>query len=143
MTAAPDIERELWHKFLWITTFAGMTALCRSPIGPIVNDDGAFALYLRCLDEGIAVARKAGVAVSDAERAALIEKSEHYRHTGTHAKSSLLVDIEHKRRTEIEALSGALVRLAKALGIAVPDARGDLLRREAREHPLPGSSSHR
>lgn len=119
-TASPDIERELWSKFLWITTFAGMTALCRCEIGAIVNDQRAFDLYIRCLDEGIAVARAAGVVFDEEARSKVIEKSEHYRHTGSHAKSSLLIDIENRRRTEIESLNGAIVRLAQENGIQVP-----------------------
>ncbi len=119
-TVSEDIELEIWKKFLWIVTFAGMTALCRSPIGNIVNDKEAFEMYVRCLDEGITVARAVGVQISDALREDIIEKSGHYRTTGSSAKSSLLVDIENERRTEIESLNGSLVRLAKEHGIPVP-----------------------
>ena len=119
-TCSPDIELELWTKFLWITTFGGTTAVCRSAIGPIVNDPEAFEWYVRCLDEGIAVAQAHGVPIDDEARAKIIEKSEHYRHTGTHAKSSLLVDLEHKRPTEIESLNGALRRLARKVNVPTP-----------------------
>ncbi|MCB0323045.1 MAG: 2-dehydropantoate 2-reductase [Bdellovibrionales bacterium] len=119
-TASSDIELELWTKFLWITTFAGMTALCRCPIGVIVNDEEAFAWYVRCLDEGISVAEASGISLGDEPRAKIIEKSEHYKHTGSHAKSSMLVDLENGRRTEIEALNGTIVRLAEEHGLSVP-----------------------
>ena len=36
------------------------------------------------------------------------------------SKSSLLVDIENNRRTEIESLNGTLVRIAKKVGVDVP-----------------------
>ena len=39
-TNSDSIEKELWKKFLLIIAFAGMTALCRSTIGPIVTDPG-------------------------------------------------------------------------------------------------------
>lgn len=119
-TASTDIERELWTKFLWIVTFAGMTSLCRCEIGLIVNNPQAFELYVRCLDEAIAVARRLGVDVGDHDRHKIIEKSEHYRHTGSHAKSSMLIDLEHRRRTEIDALNGTLVQLAASAGVKTP-----------------------
>ncbi len=35
---SPDIGRELWQKFIYLTALAGATAGLRSPIGPIVAD---------------------------------------------------------------------------------------------------------
>ena len=119
-TASGDIEMELWTKFLWITTFAGMTAVCRSPIGDIVNDPDLYKHYIRCLDEAIAVAHSVPVKLKEGIRQTIIEKSDQYKHTGTDSKSSLLVDLENGRRTEIEDLNGALVRLARDKGVDVP-----------------------
>ena len=119
-SACADIDRELWTKFLWITTFAGMTALCRSSIGLIVKDEAAFALYIKCLDEGISVARAEGFIFSAEDRQKIIDKSEQYKNVGSDSKSSLLIDMENKRSTEIEALNGAIVRLAIKHGLQVP-----------------------
>ncbi len=119
-TCSPSIERELWSKFLWIVTFAGMTSLCRAPIGAIVNDERAHALLLRCFDEAVAVAEASGVSVGPNPRAETIKKMENYRTTGSHAKASMLVDIEHGRPTEIEALNGKIVQLAEEFRIQVP-----------------------
>lgn len=119
-TASSEIQEELWRKFLWITAFAGMTSLCRSSIGTIVNDRRGFQLLTQCLDEGIAVALACGVAIDQGERAAILQKAEAYRQTGSHAKSSMLVDLEHLRPTEIEALNGTLVRLAREHGLTAP-----------------------
>lgn len=119
-TASSEIEMELWTKFLWITTFAGMTALCRSPIGEIVNDPDLYKHYIRCLDEAIAVARAIPVKLKEGIRKTIIEKSEQYKHTGSDSKSSLLVDLENGRRTEIEDLNGTIVKLARLHGVEVP-----------------------
>lgn len=119
-TYSPDIEQELWAKFLWVTTFAGVTSLCRCAIGKIVQDPAAFEFYIGCLDEALAVARAHKISLRPNIREEIISKSEQYRHTGSESKASMLVDIENGRPTEIEALNGTIVRLARAAEIAVP-----------------------
>ncbi|MFN8390551.1 MAG: 2-dehydropantoate 2-reductase [Bdellovibrionota bacterium] len=119
-TAAADIEEQLWIKFLWIVTFAGMTSVCRSSIGAIVNDPESYALLVRCCDEAIAVGRAEGVSIGDVARAQILDKAEKYRTVGSDAKASMLVDIEHGRQTEIDSLNGAIVRLARSHGLSVP-----------------------
>jgi len=49
-----------------------------------------------------------------------MQKSEAYRQKGSVSKSSLLVDLENGRPTEIESLNGKLVRLARKHGLPVP-----------------------
>ena len=119
-TASGDIERELWRKFAWLTTFAGMTSLCRCPIGPIVNDERALALLIKCLDEALAVAAAEGSAFSEEERNEMVSKTAAYRTANGESKSSMLVDLENRRRTEIESLNGTIVKIAKRHGIKVP-----------------------
>lgn len=118
--ASEEIEKALWTKFLFIITWGGMVALCRCPVGDIVSDERALDLYARCLDEGFAVARNQGVDLGRDVRDKILEKSKDYIHSGYNSKSSMLVDIEHHRRTEIEALHGTVVRLAHEGGIPVP-----------------------
>lgn len=119
-TNSEAIERELWIKFLWIVAFAGMTSLCRSAIGPIVTDPGTWSLYKRCLNEAFLVAKKLGIDVGNEEYESIIQKVEKYKHSGSDSKSSMLVDIENHRHTEIESIHGKLCQLAKEAGIDVP-----------------------
>lgn len=118
--ASTEIEKALWTKFLFIITFGGMVALCRCPIGAIVADDAAFALYTRVLDEGFAVSNAEGIGLEKAVRDSILQKSLEYLHTGYSSKASMLVDVENQRRTEIDALNGTIVSLAARHGIDVP-----------------------
>ena len=45
-TYSSNIEFALWKKFIWLNAFAGMTALCKSSIGPIVNSEIGFELLV-------------------------------------------------------------------------------------------------
>jgi 2-dehydropantoate 2-reductase len=116
----PTIEKELWTKFIWILAFAGVTGACRTSIGQVVNDPNGYRMFTRCVDEAIAVARAMNVSIGDAERTMVLAKAEGYKTKGTGAKSSLAVDLENGRRTEVEAIHGALVRMATHIGMEVP-----------------------
>ncbi len=115
--ASTDITADLWKKYLFILTFSGMTAVCRSPIGRVLGDPVRQGLYERCLKETIDVAKAMGISMEEQIFENMMTIS---RNFPSDSKSSLLVDIENRRQTEIETLTGNLVRLAKKMGIDVP-----------------------
>ena len=64
---SPDIQRELWQKFIFLTAMAGSTATLRSSIGPIVADTGlAWILSRTDEKEAFAVGKAKGVALDPA-----------------------------------------------------------------------------
>ncbi|MFW6695316.1 ketopantoate reductase family protein [Streptomyces sp. MAR4 CNX-425] len=116
-TASTDILRDQWSKFAFIVAFSGMTALCRTPIGPILRDEAAMLLYRRCVAEAVAVARAIGVAATEE---AVLTRTEAYRGAQEGATSSMLRDLLAGRATEVASLNGAIVELAAAHGIDAP-----------------------
>ena len=116
-TLSNTIERDMWEKLIWISTFAGMTVLFRSPAGWILNNKSGEQLFRSCFDEVFAVAAAQGVTFSEVERGRIVGKIDYYKTEGKDAKTSLLLDIENLRRTEIETLHGALVRYARKSGV--------------------------
>jgi 2-dehydropantoate 2-reductase len=120
IAASPNIEKELWTKYIWILAFAGVTAVCRCPIGRIVNDANGYRLFSRCVDEAITVARALNVNIGEPEKSMVLGKADGYKTKGTGAKASLAIDLENGRRTEVEAIHGAIVRIAAAIKIEVP-----------------------
>jgi len=119
-TYAKDIDKGLWTKFLFIIPFAGTTSICRSSIGPIVNDPGTYSLFKRCLSEVLQLAQGLSIDVGEKEYNKIIERYDEYKYKDTGAKSSMLVDIENGRRTEIESLHGKVCQLAAQVGMDVP-----------------------
>lgn len=112
-----DIEADVWKKYIFINAFAGMTALLSSPIGRILENADYTQMYEDCIRENIAVAKKMNVHLPETIFEDTMKLS---RNTNPAAKSSLLIDIENNRRTEIESLNGMIVRLAAECAVDVP-----------------------
>lgn len=119
-TASQHIERDQWDKFMFVVAFGGMTALCRSPIGHILNDARALDLYRRCVQETVSVAKADGVDIDPRAYETTMERTEAFRGAQEQAMSSLLRDMLAGRPTEIETLNGAVVRRAERHGTDVP-----------------------
>ncbi len=118
--SSQHIERDQWDKFLFVVAFSGMTALCRSPIGSILNDSRTLNLYRRCIEEAVLVAQADGVDVDPKAYETTMSRTEAFRSGQENATSSLLRDVSAGHRTEIESLNGAIVRRAERHGIDVP-----------------------
>lgn len=114
---SPDIERDIWRKMIFLSSFSGVTALMRLPIGPIRADPETRALLEACLAEAIAVGRARGVELDEdalgSARAFLGTLPDGMR-------SSMLEDLERGRRLELPWLSGAIVRMGRELGVPTP-----------------------
>lgn len=123
--AASDIQAEavddarvpIWEKFIMLVSMAGFTGAARQPIGPLWADRHIRAQFLEGCREIERVARAEGVAVAPD----IIDRIEHYV-PGIPAsmRSSLLIDLSQRKRIEVEALHGAVVRRASRAGVPVP-----------------------
>ncbi len=116
-TVSDDITRDLWKKFIFIVAFSGMTAICRSPIGKVLSHPITGPLYETCVKEAIRVAESMNIHLENNAFENVMTTSGNFP---PDSKSSLLVDIENQRRTEIETLNGTLVGFAKQKKIDVP-----------------------
>lgn len=112
-----DIVRDMWKKYIFVSAFAGFTAMCRSEIGAICADKVVFEGYKECVRECTKVAQKLKVNLPETIFDDVIEITQK---TVPSSKSSLLVDIENNRKNEIETLNGTLVRLAQENDVSVP-----------------------
>lgn len=112
---SPDIEQEIWRKFVFLAPFAAATCLARAPIGAVRDDPAAWARFVAMVEEAIAVARARGVALPEGEAGARLRLA---RELPGEMKSSMLQDLEAGRRLELDWLTGAVVRLGEAAGVA-------------------------
>ncbi|MBV0933089.1 ketopantoate reductase family protein [Marinobacterium weihaiense] len=112
-----DIQPHLWRKLAINCAINPLTALFDCPNGDLLADTARLELMQRTCREVEQVATAAGIRLFDAplaERAAAVASA-----TGKNL-SSMLQDIRHGRRSEIEQITGFLCRQAQLQGIDVP-----------------------
>jgi 2-dehydropantoate 2-reductase len=115
----PDGRQALWDKACLLIPIATMTSVCRATVGMIREVPETLALADTIIDEVVAVARATGYDLSAArERARTMIRS-----VPAGWKASMARDFERGGRTELEAITGALVRIAQQYGVEVPASR--------------------
>jgi 2-dehydropantoate 2-reductase len=115
--ASDNIQVDLWTKFVFIVGLSGATALLRSPVGPIREDDETKSFLLRLFEETTAVGRAEGVDLpADQGERALSFAAD----LPANMRASMLDDLERGGRIEMPWLSGHVVALGERHGIDTP-----------------------
>ncbi|HHO76525.1 MAG TPA: ketopantoate reductase family protein [Deltaproteobacteria bacterium] len=115
------IEGSLWGKVLYNCSLNPLGAILNVPYGSLQDVPDVLDVMRRIIEEIFAVAKKKGIALRYGS------PDEYYRFlvgtqlppTSTH-RSSMLQDMELGRRTEIDALNGAISRYGKELAVPTP-----------------------
>jgi 2-dehydropantoate 2-reductase len=113
----PNVMGLIWQKFVVNCAVNAIAATTGLRGGEIVRLPELDAFQDRVLEEVMAVTRAKQIRLPNPEIAAKIKAQCHKKFN----KPSMLQHVEAGRRTEIEALNGALIREAKALGIPTPN----------------------
>jgi 2-dehydropantoate 2-reductase len=111
------IEQEMWEKFAFLATYAGMTTLLRASVGAIVQADEGEALMIVMLDECIAAATAAGYPPRPASVADMRATLTNRESSGT---ASMFRDMAANRRTEHDHILGDMLMRARSAGHAAP-----------------------
>ena len=112
-----DMRVDLWSKYLQIVSFAGLSTLARATLGEILASPELTETYVAMMHEVAAVAQAEGVDLGDdaAEKQITAARGMH-----PSFKSSMQRDLERGRRLEVDAITGALVRLGAKHGVPTP-----------------------
>ena len=112
-----EIDVAIWEKFLQLSALSATTTLTRLPIGALRADPETFELYERAVAETHAVGRILCPDLSGDSVARTIEMARALPDT---MRASMLGDLEHGKRLELDYLSGTIARLGAELGVPVP-----------------------
>jgi 2-dehydropantoate 2-reductase len=111
-----NIYDQVWEKLLANVGINALTALTGFKNGQLLDYLETTRLMEKLVSEAAEVARRKGVHIEGNP----IEKVRKVVEVTRENRSSMGQDFDHKRKTEIDTINGAVVREAEKLGISVP-----------------------
>lgn len=112
-----DIIRDMWSKWVQLSSMAGLTCLMRATVGEANQAAEGGAIALELLGECRAVAASHDAAPSEK---ALAMMSERLTDKSSTLSASMLRDIERGGPIEAEHVIGDLIRRGREKGVAMP-----------------------
>jgi len=114
ITSAP--LKHVWAKLFVNVGINGLTALLRCPNGQLLDSAETRERMTLAVREAEAVARASGISIDEDPLVATFRVCKATRNN----ISSMHQDIRNRRRTEIDAINGAVVAAGRKLGIPTP-----------------------
>lgn len=112
-----DIQRIIWSKLFVNLSINTFTAITRSPIGSMIDNKYAWDFAEKMICEAVDVAEADGTHFSYME---VLNMVHHVCEDAGKGYSSMSQDVMNCRRTEIDAINGAIVQQAKLYNVPVP-----------------------
>jgi 2-dehydropantoate 2-reductase len=117
-TLSDDIQRDRWHKFIFLSATSGATAVTRTTMGPIMADPDTRRMFQAIMRETLKVGQAKGVKIGDEyldQRMEFADKSVPHN-----MKASMANDLDRGNRLELDWLAGTVSRLGKELNVPTP-----------------------
>lgn len=111
---SPDIQKALWEKFMLAASLGTVALALKVPAGQVCAQPAGQHLLRSAMNEIKEIAGKAGVQLSDADADRTLAFIQSFPPDAT---TSLQRDVEQGRVSETDALTGAVLRLAKQFGV--------------------------
>lgn len=131
------IMQEMWEKFTFLATYAGMTTLMRAPVGAILAAAEGEAIMREMLAECIATAEASGY---KPRSEAMVQMTASLTERGSTGTASMLRDMARNGRTEHEHVIGDMLVRARAAGVPAPLLRTSLTNMQAYEAQRTGAA---
>ncbi len=112
-----NIQQLIWDKLFVNTSLSAITGLLRCRIGYVYENNNAWDMAVQLLREAVAVARGLGLETDEEEVKKKMIKIAVDSRDGV---TSICSDLRNKRRTEVDTISGSVIRAAEKLDIDVP-----------------------
>jgi 2-dehydropantoate 2-reductase len=112
-----DIQMAMWEKFIFITPMSSIGAVTRVPVGITRSVPQTRQMIETAIDEIIAVAWATGVRLQDTVFSRTMTFIDNMP---AHSTLSMQRDIMDERPSELEAQTGAVVRLGMRYDVATP-----------------------
>lgn len=115
-----NIQQLIWDKLFTNVSLSALTGVLQVPIGFIASDEYAWNMTVTLIKEALQVAKALGLTFDENE---VIEKVRATSINSPDGKTSIYADLKAGRRTEVNTISGAVVRAGEKTGVDVPTHR--------------------
>jgi len=112
-----NILTDIWIKFLFITTYSGIGALTRMPIGTVRAHAYLMNMMLETADEVLQIAQAKKIALTQQNVKNCISAIENLDY---HSTASMQRDLMDGKPSELENFNGYIVKQGLELGIKTP-----------------------
>jgi 2-dehydropantoate 2-reductase len=120
--AVPDIMTHIWSKVIYNCALNAICSLRQMPYGRILENEDTRETMKRVVRECYAVGARKGITLVPDDAESFIEYLVGTLIPSTAAHfPSMLQDLKRQKRTDIDALNGAICRYGKELGISTPE----------------------
>lgn len=111
------IEVQVWTKFIFIGPLASITSLLQKPLGAVMEDDKSKKMLEGMMKEVELIAKKRGIALPEDIVSLSLEKVSDFP---SDTRTSMQMDFEKGKKTEVKSLTGYIVKSGNKLGIKTP-----------------------
>ena len=112
-----NIQQLIWNKLFVNVAFSAVTGLLKCEMGFIAKCDYAMNISKKLLHEAVTVAHALGL---EADEDALLDEIKSVSMNSPNGVTSICADLRAGRKTEVDTISGSVVRAAKKCNIDVP-----------------------
>ena len=112
-----NIQQLIWNKLFTNVSLSAVTGILQVKIGYIRSNEYAWNMTKTLIHEAVEVAHKLGL---DADKEKITQDVENVTVKSPEGITSICADLCAGRKTEVDTISGSVVRAAKKAGIKVP-----------------------
>ena len=113
----PNVLREVWSKYIFVEPLSALTSLYAVPQGGLLDDAARKKQLHEMMKEIDSLARKVRVDLPEDIVGQSMVKAEGFPYE---TRTSMQLDFEHGRPTELETMIGYAVRKGRELGVPIP-----------------------
>ena len=112
-----SVRKEVWSKYLFVAPFACVTSLFDLPFRAVVENEERRRTVEGMMEEIRSLAAAFGIEIPEGAIGKSLDAAAKLPYA---SRSSMQLDYERGRRTELETFAGYVVRAAKNKGLSVP-----------------------
>ena len=112
-----NMQQLIWDKLFTNVSLSALTGVLQVPIGFIAEDEYAWNMTVTLIKEAMQVAKAMGLEFDEDE---MIERVRNTSINSPEGRTSIYADLKAGRLTEVNTISGAVVKAGDRLGIPVP-----------------------